>query len=56
VTIDYEGVIDITVTEMDIERLYNILDKLKGKKYKTEDEEDEIISLKKAIFVLENNY
>jgi len=46
----------MTVTETDIDRLYNILDKLKCKKYKTEDEEDEIISLKKAIFVLENEH
>jgi peptidoglycan hydrolase CwlO-like protein len=48
------------VTEMDIERLYNILDKLKAeikdKQDKIADEEAEIISLKKAIFVLENGY
>lgn len=46
----------MVITELDIERLYNVLDKLRSKEYKTEDEEDEIISLKKAIFKLENNY
>lgn len=46
----------MSITELDIERLYDILDKMRNKKYKTEDEEDKIISLKKAIFVLENNY
>jgi hypothetical protein len=46
----------MVITETDIDRLYNILDKLKDKQYKTEDEEDEIISLKKVIFILENRY
>jgi len=46
----------MSITETDIERLYNVLDKLKNKNVKTEDEEDEIASLKRAIFILENNH
>lgn len=46
----------MVITETDIDRLYNILEKLKCKTYKTENEEDEIASFKKAIFVLENEH
>lgn len=46
----------MSITETDIDRLYNLLDKLKNKSYKTEQEEEEMISLKKAIFVLENEH
>jgi hypothetical protein len=49
-------VVNMSITENDIDRLYNLLDKLKSKQYKNDTDEEEIISLKKAILVLENNY
>jgi hypothetical protein len=51
-----EGGSNMSVTENDIDRLYNLLDKLKKNTCKNEADEEELISLKKAIFVLENNY
>ena len=45
----------MSITELDIDRLYNILDMLKSKP-NNDEMNDKISSLKKAIFILENNY